>query len=383
MHLQPRQQKTAKAIFLGAVFLYWVSLYFYVPTLPVYVENRVGSLALVGVVLSMYGLWQAIIRLPVGIAADLLGRRKPFILVGLGLSAVGALILGHSAGFAGLAAGRAVTGLAAATWVPLVVMFSAMYKPEDALQATTILALVSSVSRMLATGLNGTLNDLGGYPLAFLLAAATAGLGILAILPVRETRIEGAGFSLREVKGVVTRRDVLVPALISAVSQHVAWTATFGFLPLLAEKLGASEVLLSMLTSMNIGVVLLGNLVVTSLVKRLGALPLLYMSVILSSVGVLLAALAGSLLLVFAAQFCLGLSFGIGSPLLMGKSIERVDNNQRATAMGLHQAVYAVGMFSGPWLSGLLAELTGIQPMFAITAGVSLVLALAGLRHMR
>jgi MFS family permease len=37
------------------------------------------NLALVGVVLAMYGLWQAIIRLPLGIAADWFGRCKPFI----------------------------------------------------------------------------------------------------------------------------------------------------------------------------------------------------------------------------------------------------------------------------------------------------------------
>jgi MFS transporter, DHA1 family, multidrug resistance protein len=48
----------------------------------------------------------------------------------------------------------------------------------------------------------------------------------------------------------------------------------------------------------------------------------------------------------------------------MGMSIERVDESQRATAMGVYQSVYAIGMFTGPWLSGLLADALGIQPMF-------------------
>jgi len=34
----------------------------------------------------MYGLWQAFVRLPLGIAADWLGWRKPFILVCLAMS---------------------------------------------------------------------------------------------------------------------------------------------------------------------------------------------------------------------------------------------------------------------------------------------------------
>ncbi|MEN4098646.1 MAG: hypothetical protein ROW52_01870, partial [Anaerolineaceae bacterium] len=56
-----------KWLYLAIVFLYWASLYFYVPTLPIYTESRVESLALVGVVLAMYGLWQAVLRLPLGI----------------------------------------------------------------------------------------------------------------------------------------------------------------------------------------------------------------------------------------------------------------------------------------------------------------------------
>ncbi len=48
----------------ASVALYWISLYLYVPTLPVFVQKKVGDLAAVGVILSMYGLWQAIVRLP-------------------------------------------------------------------------------------------------------------------------------------------------------------------------------------------------------------------------------------------------------------------------------------------------------------------------------
>jgi MFS family permease len=48
--------------------------------------------------------------------------------------------------------------------------------------------------------------------------------------------------------------------------------------------------------------------------------------------------------------------------------------------MGVHQAVYAIGMFAGPALSGVIAQAFGIQPMLGITAFVSLVLGLLGAR---
>jgi hypothetical protein len=52
--------------------------------------------------------------------------------------------------------------------------------------------------------------------------------------------------------------------------------------------------------------------------------------------------------------------------------------------MGLHQAVYAIGMFSGPAASGLLAAAMGIRAMFGVTslstliAGLGLALLLGG-----
>jgi MFS family permease len=90
--------------------------------------------------------------------------------------------------------------------------------------------------------------------------------------------------------------------------------------------------------------------------------------------------LAKGLPLVFVGQVMMGLASGVGYPVLMGLSIRFVDERQRATAMGLYQSVYAIGMFSGPWLSGIVADGIGIQPMFAITGAVCLVLGLVGTR---
>jgi predicted MFS family arabinose efflux permease len=42
--------------------------------------------------------------------------------------------------------------------------------------------------------------------------------------------------------------------------------------------------------------------------------------------------------------------------------------------MGIHQSLYAVGMFTGPWLSGILADRLGVQPMFVVTAGIFVAL---------
>jgi MFS family permease len=358
------------------VFLYWIGLYLYVPTLPTYVQSKSDNLALVGIVLSMYGLWQAIIRLPLGIAADWLGWRKPFIILGLILAGLGAWTMGRAEGVNGLLVGRAITGLAAGTWVPLVVVFSSLFPPREAVRATAMLTLVGSAGRVLATSVTGSLNQLGGYSLTFFLTVGAATLAILFVLPAYEKPRPRRRRSLTEIHKLITRRDVLLPSLLNAVNQYANWAATFGFLPILAKQLGATDVAQSILVSLAIGVAILGNLVATAIVNRIGARRLVYLGFILLSAGVGGAALVNSVPLLFVIQFCIGLSTGTAYPILMGMSIQQVGESERTTAMGLHQAVYALGMFSGPWVSGWLADAMGIRATFGVTAFLCLALGL-------
>ena len=377
---QSGSRRLTIGLYASAVFLYWVGLYLYVPTLPVYIQAKVDSLSMVGVVLSMYGLWMALIRLPLGIAADWVGWRKPFILAGLALTALGAWILGTAEGSTALLTGRAITGLAAGTWVPLIVGYTSLFPREETIRATALLVMIGSIGRMLATSATGFLNDLGGYQLAFSLAAVAAGLAMLMILPANEKRSAPKRPSLDGLVKLSTRRDVLLPALLSAAGQYVNWTVTFGFLPILAAQLGASGVAQSMLMSLSISMFVVGNYLTSVVANRIGSQRLILIYFVLLALSTAAAAFATQLWMIFASQMILGLAHGIGNPLLMGLSISYVDDAERSTAMGLHQAVYAIGMFVGPGLSGLLADAIGVQPMFGVTAIVGLILGLVGAR---
>jgi MFS family permease len=367
----------------AAVAFYWASLYFYVPTLSVYVQDKTNDLATVGVVVSMYGLWQAILRLPLGIVTDWMGRRKPFLLAGFALSALGAWVLASSSSAPGLITGRAITGLAAATWVPLVVIFSSLFPPHEAVRATALLSMINSLSRVIATSLNGRLNEMGGYELAFYVSIAIAGLAILVTLPVHEKPRAPKQPSLRSIGVLITRKDVLLPAVLSAVAQYIAWSTTFGFIPVLARNLGANADGNSLLMSMYLLLSMAGNLLTSFVVRRIGNQRLFFVSFTLTCLGVMLAGLASSLPVIFLIQAALGFASGMVYPLLMGMSIEKVSDGERATAMGLHQAVYAIGMFAGPWLSGMLADQYGIQPMFIATGAACLVVGITAGRFLR
>lgn len=365
-------------IFLSIVvaFLFWMSLYLYVPTLPTYAQSKTENLAMVGIILAQQGLWQAAIRLPLGIASDWLGRRKPFIAAGIILAGLGAWVLAVAKSANGLIVGRAITGLAAGTWVPQIVAFSSLFPAQEAIRASAILSLAGSLGRVLGTGATGALNDLGGYSLAFFAAIGVAALAFASLLPTHEVIQPRLRPSWRNLGQLISRRDVLLPSLLAAIGQYANWATTFAFLPILAKQMGAADTALSILVSMHIGVIVLGNLAAAAIANRLGARPLVRFNILLLSAGLGGAALAPSLPLIFVSQFSLGLAQGLGHPVLMGLSIRQVADGERTTAMGLHQALYGVGMFCGPWLSGLLADALGIRPMFGLTAFFCLTLGL-------
>jgi MFS family permease len=361
-------------IYILISFLYGLCLYVYMPTLPIYVQSKSQDLAQVGVILAQYGLWQAIVRWPLGMAADWVGRRKPFIFGGLLLCAAGAWITGAAQSAQGLLLGRAVTGVAASTWVPMTVLFSSLFPPREAVRATSLLTAVLSLGRMVGTSSTGTLNGIGGYSLAFYVAAAVAAAAAIILLFAPETPHEPRPPSLQATRRILSRRDVLQPSLLSAVGQYAIWAVPFGFLPILADQLGATPVTQSLMVTLNIALVTLGGLVAAALANRIGAARMVHASFVLLAAGIGIAALAGSLATIWVAQLCIGIALGISYPVLMGLSIRDVGENERSTAMGLHQAIYAAGMFAGPWLSGILADAIGLRPMLGVTAFACLML---------
>jgi MFS family permease len=370
-----RSQRLLVALYLIVTFLYFMALYLYVPTLPTHVARNSGNLALVGVILAQYGLWQAIIRLPLGIATDWLGHRKLFIMAGIALAGIGAWVMGSANGASGLFIGRAITGLAAGTWVPLTVVFSSLFPAQAAIRATAILSFVGSTGQVAATSITGSLNEFGGYSLAFFLAAGVSALAMLLMLPVRESPHPLRRPSVAGIGRLITRRDVLLPSLLAAVSQYANWAITFGFMAILAQGLGATDVMLSLLISMHIGIVTVTTLGAAGLVQHIGARHLAFLAFLLMSIGIALPALIPTLYLVFLGQFLMAIAQGISYPVLMGMSIRDVVDTERNTAMGLHQSVYAIGMFTGPWLSGFLADTIGIRSMFGMTAFACLAAA--------
>jgi MFS family permease len=73
-------------------------------------------------------------------------------------------------------------------------------------------------------------------------------------------------------------------------------------------------------------------------------------------------------------QAIIGIGVGMSFPVLMGLALQAVEPEARASAMGVFQSVYAVGMTLGPLTSGFIAGRWGIPGVY-LTNGVLLVIA--------
>jgi MFS family permease len=260
--------------------------------------------------------------------------------------------------------------------VPMMVVFAGFYPAEKTIFATSLLSFASSVGQMIGTGVTGFLETLGGYSLAFYAAAGISIVAAVLVVCVRIPRLDAThrdAVSVKSVLAIFQRRDVLVPSFTNALVQFGVWAVTFGFMPLLARRMGASGVATGLLMTLNIAANTAANLLATLIAHRGGRRTLLYGCFAVSAAGVVLAALCQSLPLLFVSAVIMGLANGLIFPVLVGLSIEQVDFAHRSTAMGIHQAVYAIGMFTGPWIGGIIADAVGIRVMFAIIAAFSVL----------
>lgn len=349
-------------------FLYWMAQYIYVPVLPLYVQNKTTNLQLMGLALSIYGLGHIVVRIPVGIIVGKLGRNKPLIFIGLFLVALGAIVMGFSSNIGQLILGRGITGLAAGTWVPLVLLFNKSFPVKDQVKSTALITFVSAAARFSASGLSTLLINYGGFLILFLVSAGVAILAITLLAPLKENPLISERVSFSSFSKLVTKKDVLYPSLLSMLAQHVNWGLTFGFLPILARSIGASDSEVGLLIIVFFLFFLVGSLITAALGKPLGNKKLVLLGFINLILGISLAYYGKDLAFIYFAQVLIGFAIGICEPLLMGMSIQSLPESDQSTVLGFHQTIYAVGMFSGPFLSGLLASKLGFPNMFLITS---------------
>ncbi len=367
--LDPDTKRNENRLF-SAVFLFWFSVYTYPSFLTSYAVNTLHATnVLAGMIVGSYGLTQMILRIPLGILSDVLKRRKPFVMMGFGLSiaASGGLALvdilaGREIVPEGLALAalfcRGVAGMTAAAWVNLSVLYSSNYHGEDLAPAMSRLIVPQCGSQIIAMLLGAQLAGRLGELYAFLLATAAGVVGLLVMARIQETRPTGEPMTIRALAAVIRNRQLVQGTVLATVYQLVVWATAQGFVQNWArDVIGMTTAELGFLSVAN----LLPNTILSRFSGTVFAPRFGRKTVLGAGFGFLAAACCfypqtDSMWSLMGAQALLGCGVGLIMPLTMASAIETVPENRRGAAMGIYQAIYGLGMFAGPVIAGWVIE---------------------------
>ena len=365
--------------FYAAMFLYWGALYVYSPILSVYAVSLGASFTIVGVIVGAYGFVQMLLRIPVGIWSDRIGWRLPFLYAGHFFNLVGCLGLAFAPNAWWLVIARGVFGISASTWVGFTVLYASYFPPNETPKAMGVVSAINGISLTIFIGLGGQIAEIWGMHSTFYVGAVLAVLGIVTTVPVAEQRVPRKSATVRQIRSVMTHPIVITTALISALNQYVIWATTFGFIPLYADALGASKSALGVIGVIALLPYTLASLVNHRIAGRLGENRSLFVGILVMAMTAFAVPLITNLPLLAISQGISGIGRGMTYPLLMGLSIRHIPDQERATAMGVFQATYAIGMFLGPMTCGALADVFGLTGAFVVAGVISTVAAFIAL----
>ncbi len=138
-------------------------------------------------------------------------------------------------------------------------------------------------------------------------------------------------------------------------------------LPFYAERLGASEVEIGFLFASFSIAQLLASPFLGALADRFGRRPMLVMSLLGTTAGFVLLAVANSLWLLFLSRIIDGLSGG-NVTIARAYVADVLEEHERAKGYGMLGAAFGIGFIAGPLLGGLLVPLDLSAPAWAAAA---------------
>jgi len=363
-----------RRLLLLGIPLFWSSLYVYNAYLSAYARTLGASLSLVGVIVAAYGFTQLLLRIPIGIASDRIGRRKPFVLAGALAGALSAASMLIAPEPWVLVLGRGLAGVAAACWVPLSVLLVGSYPKGEVVRATSMATALGAIGMTAASAAGGQLAEMAGVRPPFVVGV---GLGIItALLLARVAEPERTvrqPTSLGALLTVGRTPLLLAVSILALLNQYISWAMTQGFVPVYAADLGASEAELGLLMSTWQATYAAVSLLSALIATRLGTRWTVALGMALTAIATLLTPAAHALAPLVVLRFVHGAGVGVATPVLMAGVMLAVPEAKRGAAMGFYQSIYAIGMVAGPAISGVFGDTLGLGTTFILTGVIGLV----------
>ena len=382
------QEKTAAYSLASIYALRMLGLFMILPVFSLYAsELKLSTPALTGFAIGAYGLTQAILQIPYGMLSDKFGR-KPLLISGMLIFALGSFVAGFSDSIYGVILGRLLQGSGA---VAAVLMASAadLTREQNRLKVMAIIGISIGFSFAIAMVAGSAFYTLIGVPGIFyvtgILALCAIAVIVYVVPPITHSKPHRDTDVVREnLLGILTNTQLLrLDAGVFIL--HMVLTASFLVIP----KILVNPQLLDLpvnkhwevyLPIMVSAMLLMVPFIILAESKRkmkgvfVGAI----IGILFAESGFLwlhqsLYGFIFSLLLFFIAFNILEASL----PSLVAKI---APSDQKGTAMGVYSSAQFFGAFSGGAMGGHLLQTQGLQGVFIFTVSalaVWLLLALS------
>lgn len=363
---------------LSSIFaLRMLGLFMIIPVFSVAGQSYQGATpALIGLAVGVYGLTQAILQIPFSLLADRFSR-KPLVIIGLLLFALGGAVAAMSETIYGVIIGRAIAGGGAVSAV-VMALLADVTREEQRSKAMAIMGMSIGVSFMLAFSLGPWLTSLVGISGLFWVTTimGLAAISMLFLVPkiTRHHKNYQQGY-LQQLKQVLKMGD-LNRLHISVFTLHLLLTAMFIYMP--SQLIQVADIPLA-----SHGWVYLPLLIIS--------LFFAFPSIILAEKyrqmrGIFLTAIAGIVLgllvLIFGFEskyiLLLGLglffvAFNVMEALLPSWLSKSAPIQSKATAMGVNASSQFLGAFFGGMIGGQLLLLNNTSMGWGILTAIAVL----------
>ena len=363
---------------LSSIFaLRMLGLFMIVPVFSVAGQSyQYATPALIGLAVGVYGLTQALLQIPFSLIADRFSR-KPLIIIGLLLFALGGAIAAMSETIYGVIIGRAIAGGGAVSAV-VMALLADVTREENRMKAMATMGMSIGVSFVIAFSLGPWLTGVMGISGLFWVTTLMGLLAIGMVFMVPKTTRHHKNFQqgyLTQFKQVLKMKD-LNRLHVSVFTLHLLLTAMFIYVP--SQLINFADIPLS-----SHGLVYLPLLVIS--------LFFAFPSIILAEKyrkmrGIFLTAIAGIiaglLVMIFGFEskyvLLLGLglffiAFNVMEALLPSWLSKAAPIQSKATAMGVNASGQFLGAFCGGILGGQLLVLNNTSLGWSILTVIAIV----------
>lgn len=371
-------------IFLAIVTLFWFAQYVYIPYQTTYLNSIGTTGSVVGIVVGAYGISQLILRLPVGIFADCVGKHKPFIMVGAAASGAASLLRVFMCNSRGFLLANLLSGLASAMWISFMIFFTGKFSPEEQQKGTSRIVMFNNIGMLLGFSASAFCYSCIGMKRLCMLSVTAGGAAFFLSLLLKEERKQkrgnGGTVFVMELLQVCTGRRLIVFSVIALIQQGIQLTTTMSFTNQILKDCGASYEIVGLSSIIYmLSAVVFSAMASSKICEKRG--PKFWIPVVLAVLATycILIPAVGNIFMILILQVLPGMATGILFSYATSEAMLGIPEEKKSTAMGFYQAVYAIGMTVFPMFTGKLISEYGIQSgylflSFTAVAGIMIVI---------